>query len=601
MNTQALLPGDLAAFEEQRLLVLLTLQRALRWQTWVIAASIAVTVVLGGAPWWLALTWFGAFMVLREWRTAAMWRIENDRERPFEQRLRASVAWTLALAAGLGLAAFFMLLLDTTFSALLSMMLLCVSAIAPSKSYTVQRVAKGFTLLIALPVGLMWLWHGGLIGWGVAALVAMFASILFGFADQHARTFEESYGIRLENLALLRQLDAERERLAQARDEAVRADLAKSRFLASASHDLRQPLQCVTLHAGALSRMPLEGEALQVARELALSVEDLRALLEALLDVSKLDACAVQPELRSVPLARLLEALAARFAPAARDKGLSLTVRAEPDLVVTSDVSMLQRVLANLIDNAIKFTDGGEVHVSAEREGERVRVAVADTGVGIPANDQQHVFDDLVQLANPERDRSRGHGLGLGIVRRLAQLLGTECRLESAPGEGARFTLSLPAAAAEPVARESLSPALVAAAPLPALPLLQGRRVLVLDDDAAVRQAYARALQGLGAEVTAVGDLPSALAACSADAAGHPPDLALVDHRLADGVTGLDAISRLRGCLPRLPALLVSADANRALYEAAAVQGLPLLRKPVSEASLQEALRGVLPHADAMA
>jgi len=244
-------------------------------------------------------------------------------------------------------------------------------------------------------------------------------------------------------------------------------------------------------------------------------------------------------------------------------------------------VALLQRVLSNLIDNAIKFTESGRVTLTAWAEGPRIAVEIADTGIGIPEADLARVFDDLVQLGNPERDRGRGHGLGLGIVRRLNRLIGAPCEVYSEPGKGTRFVLYLPAAT------EAGGPAAAVLGDWQRSdPTLIARRVLVLDDDAAVRRAYQHALQSLGCEVQCCATAEEALAALPA----LRPEVALVDYRLSATLNGLQAIVRLREAQPGLLAIVVSADTGPELQREAAPLAVPLLRKPVSGASLALAI-----------
>ncbi|RYY63219.1 MAG: HAMP domain-containing histidine kinase [Comamonadaceae bacterium] len=289
----------------------------------------------------------------------------------------------------------------------------------------------------------MWAITGTWLGTGVSVLVVMFFGVQIRFARRNLRTFEESFRIRLENVELARRLAAEREELALARDAAVRADLAKSQFLASASHDLRQPLQAMSLNMGELSRLQARAEATEIARDVRASIDDLRSMLDGLLDVSKLDAGTVRVELRAVQLGRLVEGVCQSFRPSAVARGLALEVSCPPGLAVRTDPELLRRILANLVDNALKFTEQGAVRVMVREEGMGAIVEVRDTGRGIAPESQARVFDDLVQLGNPERNSVHGHGLGMGIVRRLAVLLDIPLRLESEVGQGTAFFLRL--------------------------------------------------------------------------------------------------------------------------------------------------------------
>lgn len=573
---------DRALFDQRRIEVLVDYSRSLRVQMWIIAAFIAALVAAGGGGHLAAALWLLLFVAVRETRAVALVKLAEARDAPAEPRLRQVMWWSLALGLVHGGAALFMVRLDLAYDALLSMVLMSLAAGAVSTTFTVVPAFNAYALAISVPTTALWVWQGGAVGWGVALLVALFSGVQIRFAQQNMRMFGESYRMRLENAALVRELDQEREQLAAARDAAVQADLAKSRFLASASHDLRQPLQSLELSIGALSRLTLPGDGPAIMRDTVASLAALRQMLEGLIEVSKFDAGSEVPDLRPVPLARLFVALQSDFRRAAEAKGLRLDVQPAGELVVTSDVTMLRRVLANLVDNAIKFTDVGGVTLRAQPVPGWVEVVVEDTGIGIAAPDLDRVFEDLVQLGNPERDRSRGHGLGLGIVRRLVRLLSAECQVQSEPGRGSRFLLRLPAGHCgdDAVLGETRR----------AEPALIARRVLVLDDDAGVRSAYRHALASLGCDVECCATLEAALQALPQ----HRPEVALVDYRLGGGVNGRQAIERLRDHQAGLAAVLVSADTSPELARELAPLHVPVLRKPVSEAMLAQAINEAL-------
>ncbi len=233
-------------------------------------------------------------------------------------------------------------------------------------------------------------------------------------------------------------LTAQLERTREARDAAEAADRAKSRFLAAASHDLRQPLHALGLFAAKLPEHVQDAEGARLADRMRHSVESLESLLSSLLDISRLDAGAIEPRPQAIALDALLDRLAGDFAPVALERGLKLAV-VRTRLVVRSDPVLLERIARNLVDNALKHTRRGGVVVGARRRGSRVAIEVHDSGPGIPAEERERVFEEFYQIGNPERDRSRGLGLGLAIVRRLAGLLGHRIEVDSEPGRGSVF------------------------------------------------------------------------------------------------------------------------------------------------------------------
>lgn len=586
------MPAALDELDERRLQVVAEQAVGLRWQILLTAVVVAAIVWRDvPAPWVLA--WFAAVIASREWRAAALARMAADRARPIAERLRATVHWNVLIGACNGSAALFMARLDPTLDAVLTMILVSWGAGAVSTSATVMPAFLAYAALLFVPTAAMWLAAGGWLGWGVGALVLMFFGVQTRFARRNLQTFEESFGIRAENQALATSLEFERAQLAIARDQAVRANNDKSRFLAGASHDLRQPLQAMALNMGALRHVAMAPDARAIVEVVDSSLEQLRAMLDALLDVSKLDAGVVVAQPQRVRIDRLLTAVIASFGAAAAARGVGLHADCPPDLEVRTDPDLLRRMLANLVDNAIKFSPtGGQVEVrvrtreAPDASKEEVELTVQDSGPGIAPENHRLVFEDLVQLQAQGSGAapSAGHGLGLGIVRRVAELLGVPVELESSLGAGACFRLRLPRAAPlgvdGPEGERETAPWSLA-----------GRCVLVLEDDPMVRGAYLNALGAMGCRVLSAATLDEALGQVG------EPDAVVVDCRLGGGVSGFDAAERLRAqrsTQPALPIVMVTADTDPAVVEAARRQALPLLRKPVDDRGLGRALAAAI-------
>jgi len=583
------MPAALDELDERRLQVVAEQAVGLRWQILLTAVVVAAIVWRDvPAPWVLA--WFAAVIASREWRAAALARMAADRTRPIAGRLRATVQWNVLIGACNGSAALFMARLDPTLDAVLTMILVSWGAGAVSTSATVMPAFLAYAGLLFVPTAAMWLAAGGWLGWGVGALVLMFFGVQTRFARRNLETFEESFGIRAENQALATSLEFERAQLAIARDQAVRANNDKSRFLAGASHDLRQPLQAVALNVGALRHVAMAPDARAIVEVVDSSLEQLRAMLDALLDVSKLDAGVVVAQPQRVRIDRLLTAVMASFGAAAAARGVGLQADCPPGLEVHTDPDLLRRMLANLVDNAIKFSPaGGTVEVRVkETDGppSEAELTVQDGGPGIAPENHRLVFEDLVQLPAQGSGAASapGHGLGLGIVRRMAELLDVPVALESSLGAGACFRLRLPraapAGAGSPAGEGAAEPWSLA-----------GRCVLVLEDDPMVRGAYLNALGAMGCRVLSAATLDEALGQVG------EPDAVVVDCRLSGGVSGFDAAERLRAqrsSRPALPIVMVTADTDPAVIEAARRQALPLLRKPVDDRGLGRALAAAI-------
>ena len=587
------MPAASEELDERRLQVVAEQAVGLRWQILLTAVVVAAIIWRDvPAPW--VLGWFAAVIASREWRAAALARMAADRARPIAERLRATVYWNVLIGACNGSAALFMARLDPTLDAVLTMILVSWGAGAVSTSATVMPAFLAYAGLLFVPTAAMWLVAGGWLGWGVGALVLMFFGVQTRFARRNLETFEESFGIRAENQALATSLEFERAQLAIARDQAVRANNDKSRFLAGASHDLRQPLQAMALNVGALRHVAMAPDARAIVEVVDSSLEQLRAMLDALLDVSKLDAGVVVAQPQRVRIDRLLTAVMASFGAAASARGVGLRADCPIGLEVRTDPDLLRRMLANLVDNAIKFSPaGGQVEVrvrtreAPDASKDEVELTVQDSGPGLAPENHRLVFEDLVQLQAPGSGAAppaAGHGLGLGIVRRMAELLGVPVELESSLGAGACFRLRLPRAA--PVGADGPEGE-GANAPWS----LAGRCVLVLEDDPMVRGAYLNALGAMGCRVLSAATLDEALGQVG------EPDAVVVDCRLGGGVSGFDAAERLRAqrsANPALPIVMVTADTDPAVVEAARRQALPLLRKPVDDRGLGRALAAAI-------
>ncbi|MGI9383644.1 MAG: PAS domain-containing hybrid sensor histidine kinase/response regulator [Methyloligellaceae bacterium] len=372
------------------------------------------------------------------------------------------------------------------------------------------------------------------------------------------------------------------EALQATKEQADRANEAKTRFLAAASHDLRQPLHAMELLVSALSGKPLAAEAQSIVADMQDSLTFARRLLDSLLDVSELEAGTLKANIEDVPLAPLLRRIHQQYLGIADEKGLAL--KAVPSsLVVRSDPGLLERIFDNLVSNAVRYTDAGRVLMGCRRCGGVVRLEVWDSGPGIPESDQGKIFDDFCQLDSSAKERGAGLGLGLGLVRRLAELLNHEVRLRSAPGRGSVFWVEL-----EPTAHE---------APAESAPGRQGSlaadeaeaTIMIIEDDAMVLNAMRTVLEAWGYRVVAV------TSAEAARAAETIPDVVIADYRLPGGETGDRAILALRDRAGRvLPGVIVTGEVLPAAMENAAEQGLQVMKKPVRPAKLRALLRHLL-------
>jgi signal transduction histidine kinase/CheY-like chemotaxis protein len=411
----------------------------------------------------------------------------------------------------------------------------------------------------------------------------LYLFVTLAFAHRMHRTQVDSLRLGFENLDLLKQLQLEKE-------AAERSDLAKSRFLAAASHDLRQPVHALSLFVGVLREQALPSLSRHLVDNISRATQAMGALFEGLLNLSRLDAGVVRARVQPVALAGLLEQIALEFAPQAAARSLALRMR-PADASVLSDPALLDRILRNLVDNAIRHTKHGGVLVGCRRAGNALRVEVWDTGPGIPPEEHERVFWEFHQLGNPERDRAKGLGLGLAIVRRTAALLKHPLAMRSRVGRGTVFALTVPTAkVAAPVhgaAPDKASQALPQAGPESAL-------ILVIEDDAPSRHGLQLLLQGWGHRVIAAAGAAGMLELTAA--MPGKPSLIISDYRLREHETGIEAIDRLHEEYndDAIPALLVSGDTDPQRLIEVAARGWPLLHKPVDPALLRAAMAQLL-------
>jgi PAS domain S-box-containing protein len=365
----------------------------------------------------------------------------------------------------------------------------------------------------------------------------------------------------------------------QARTSADRANEAKSRFLATASHDLRQPLQTLSLLNGALRRTVTDPEALQALGQQEQAIDVMSRLLNALLDISKLESGAVKPDPTDFAVSALFEELRLEFAGVAASKGLGFNVGPSTDCV-HSDRSLIEQILKNLVSNAIKYTHQGGVALSCMHESPSlVRIEVLDTGIGIPPEHLRYIYDEFYQVGVSTNSSREGYGLGLSIVRRLVTLLDLKLEVSSEVGKGSRFSLALPVGLSEARRAPQLG-----AEPSRRLPKGQPR-VLIVEDDASVRNATRMLLRSEGYCVSAVASLAEALE----EGTGEPHlDLLVTDYHLRDGETGMQVVSSLRH------AVLVTGDTSTAMHELPTDPHLRIASKPMRPEELLKLLSELL-------
>lgn len=387
---------------------------------------------------------------------------------------------------------------------------------------------------------------------------------------------------------------AESERLwLDARQEAERANQARSRFLSAINHDLRQPMQAATLFLNLLqTRVAGGGPSRDLGRLVELlsaAVESLRTMLDTLLEIARLDAGMVQPAIVEMPLGPVLARLSEEFGEPAARAGLDFRM-IPSSATVASDPVLLERLLRPLLANAVAYTRHGRVLLGCRRRPDAVEIQVWDTGCGIPAERLGEIFEDFVQVDNPERNRTRGLGLGLSITARLAALLGCRVTARSQPGRGSMFGVTVPLAAPRQPARPD-SGAAGENGPGRRFP---GHLVMIIEDDSSVLDGLSMLLETWGLRTVGARSLDEL--SRQFPRIDDPPSLIIADYRLPAGSTGRDAINLVRRtCAAEVPAIIITGDTARERLQEAVATGARLLHKPVRVEELRDALMRLLP------
>ncbi len=402
---------------------------------------------------------------------------------------------------------------------------------------------------------------------------------------QTAIMLEGQVRARTEELTLvLRSLERTNAQLSAAKEEAEKANLSKTRFLAAASHDLLQPVISAKLSISTLAELQESHGGKRLARQVEGSLQTIEDLIKTLLDISKLDAGVVTPEVRCFPLDDLLAGLYATFEGVTPSSEIRLKVR-PCGLAVESDPVLLQRVLLNLVSNAIHYTANGGVLVGVRRRGSICCLDVVDTGFGIPVCEQQRIFDEFYRGSTSAHGNRSGLGLGLSIVKRITQALGHDLSLKSCPGRGSRFRIVLPVIG---TVKEQTQPSPC----LALLPALSGSLVLIVENDPSAAKAMQQLFEQWGCQTL----LASGLECVDKHLSDldRLPDIVVADYHLNGKDRGVAAIAAVRAIVPGVPALVVTADHSEETARDVRTAGAELLQKPVSPGRLRTAVSHLL-------
>lgn len=463
---------------------------------------------------------------------------------------------------------------------------LCTGAVTAMAGYVPALMLQAGIALGAVTLGLVFLPSRTLIVGGSAPawIDEVFAFLIFGYLNvtivhgrQIFRVFKESFDIRVRHIAL-------NEELKKALVDAESANRAKTRFLASASHDLRQPIHTLSLFSAALSTREMDAECRDIVNSMDAALDTLAMQLDKLLDISRLDAGVVEPEFAVCDLQPILERLHREYTPLCEDKGLDMELHVCGAAFTRTDPALLDRILRNLLSNAVRYTESGYIRVALRSVPEGHVLSINDTGKGIPQTEQKHIFEEFYQLDNPERDRTKGLGLGLAIVRRLCDMLCIDLDVISTPGNGTRFEFRLPAVDCAHSGGDEYRVVVES-------PVLEGTDVLVIDDEIAIRHGMRTFLQDLGYEVRLADSTEQAVRLARL----KPPEIVLADLRLRGNDNGIKAIQALRSLKPDIQVVLISGDTAPEQLRMAHDAGIDLLHKPLSPQRLRQVLHKLSP------
>lgn len=537
---------------------------------------VAASAVISGmaykhAPLPAILAWFTVAVSIQVIRFVVIRKLIRDTATPAYRRLR--VAGHLSLVHGIVLASSitFFPYIDETSRAIYSMILIGIVCGAVATSHGYRPVFLGLTVPILTVVAFAWIFTKAdslsfVQTFGIAALISALGVVLYVSSKDVYETFGVSFRVRQE---LEVALEAERS-----------ANAAKTRFLAAASHDLRQPLHTMSMLSAALTLRDLDDRSREIAERMNFAMTDLSKELDSLLDISKLDAGVMRVRPSEFELNTSLQRLIGNYQEIAKRKGLSLSLSMPQTILVNVDKALFERVVRNLLDNAVKYTHHGSVAIEVISKGSTCEISLKDTGIGIPLNEQEKVKEEFYQLTNPERDRQKGLGLGLSIVWRLIPLIDASLSMTSTPAVGTCYTLTLPTLTKHSVQPEEIEDEY--AGLFDRLEKFKGFYILLVEDDLAVRHGTRTILESGGFAVLEASGTAEAVSL----AKQHPVRLALVDLRLPKGDSGFHAISSLRSIQADLPIIILSGETTPEALQQSVEEGCEFMVKPVQAAEL---------------
>ena len=564
--------------EDERVRLLLSSNTAVLAATAFLALIICYTLRYV-VPFENLVAWLAIFLSISVGRFFLVRLYRADPHRFSTQRWNTLFVSGTALAGcAWGIAA---VLFFTPDHVMLMLLMTCLYAIVVAVATQALSLSMpaflSFSLPMIVPLMIQLVAAGGEFYGNLGSIGLLYLVAIAAFARNNHRVAIESIRIRFENKELIERLSREMGNAEKSRQQAEDANRAKSVFLAAASHDLRQPLHALMLFQNALEPHVKPAGA-NITASMNESTEALRTLFDSLLDISKLDAGTIEVYPQNVFLPDLLRPSIADFYAQASEKGLIFESKIDDEFVFV-DRMIVERVVRNLLANAIRYTDSGSISVLAKRQNEQVHISVIDTGCGIEKSDAENIFSEFYQLNNPARDRNKGLGLGLAIVRRLCNLIDIKITLDSTPGKGSSFSIAIPLGKEMAIEQE--------------VPTntwdLHNKTALIVDDEVSILQSMVDVMERWGVTVYTARSYGEAMSIVTETKV--LPDVIVADYRLEEDENGIDVIRGVRDTLNRdIPALLVSGDTAPDRLREVQASGLRLLHKPVPPANLRTAI-----------
>ncbi|MFV2061114.1 MAG: hybrid sensor histidine kinase/response regulator [Gammaproteobacteria bacterium] len=465
---------------------------------------------------------------------------------------------------------------QTELQVFLFVILLVIATLMAFISAAEKSVFFAVTIPVLAPIAFQFALNGDDLHATFSLSVLFYFIVLLSFYLKSHNTLRETLRHRFEVTELAEQLEIQK-------NEAEQANKDKSRFLASASHDLRQPIHAQTLLIEELSERNDDVKLSNLIRDIKISTTALHGLFDALLDISKLDSGTVEPLIEIFSLRELLDTIGLEYNSIAKTKQLNLRVMA-PDVNIQSDRNLLSRIIHNLVSNALKHTTEGSVLIAARKRGNHIRIEVRDSGIGIPDEEKSEIFKEYYQITTADHNKSQGLGLGLSIVQRLSRLLNHPLELISQYGQGSVFAVTVPVTKTKPLTDTSRLRLKCE------LKGISDNHVLVIDDDAMIRRSMYSLLSHWGFTVTTAESGNEACELLTPETLA--PDIIIADYRLKDNETGIQAIKLVNGSLKKpAPALIVTGDTAEYRMKQIKSHGYKVLHKPVAPAKLRSLIR----------